>query len=291
MMRRARPLLGTIVEITAEGADDVLCEAFEAAFAAIECVHRLMSFHDPQSDVSRINGADALCAVSVNPHTCRVLAFAHELSEISTGAFDVTMAPVLAERGFLPRIAPSRVAPETTYRDLDLLPGDRVRWRREGCLDLGGVAKGYAVDCAIAALKSHGAETAVVNAGGDLRCFGEAQPIHLRHPNAPMLLMHLGWLADAALATSAGYFSETADDDRQVHPLVDPRRRRCENWNGSVSVAASDCMIADALTKIVRLKPDTAPSILEGFDAQAIVADPHGTRSCGRSWLREDAAT
>ncbi len=287
-MRRARPLLGTLVEITAEGSAEILPAAIEAAFTSIENVQRLMSFHDPMSDVSRINGAQFGEVVSVDPRTFRVLDFARRLSDLSGGTFDITIAPILVESGFLPRPAAEMFPVGTTYGDLDLLPDNRARWRRKGWIDLGGIAKGYAVDCGISALRLHGVATGIVNAGGDLGCFGEKQPIHIRHPNAPTMLMHLGWLTDAALATSAGYFSGIDIGGRRIDPLVDPRRRCGMSWNASISVAAPDGMTADALTKVIRLAPDSAPDILDNFDAQAIVIDHQGTRCCGRSLLQED---
>jgi thiamine biosynthesis lipoprotein len=293
MMRRARPLLGTLVEITAEGAAaNSLQAAIETAFASIAHVQGLMSFHEPNSDVSRLNGAQPGQELSVDPHTFRVLRFARRLSELSDGMFDVTTAPALVASGFLPLRSPRQPIPVgTTYRDLDLLPGNRLRWRRQGWIDLGGIAKGYAVDCGVAALRTHGVASGIVNAGGDLRCFGGPQPIHVRHPKAATMLMHLGWLTDAALASSAGYFSGIDRNGRRVDPLVDPRRRSCTSWDASISVAAPDGMTADALTKVVRLAPDSAPDILDRFGSQAIVIDQQGARCCGRPLLQADVRT
>ncbi len=287
-MRRARLLLGTLVEVAAEGSADMLPAAIKAAFASIEDVERLMSFHNPNSDVSRINHAATDQKVSIDQHTVRVLNFARRLSELADGAFDIATAPVLIANNFLPKRPGQAIPVGATYRDLDLLPGDRVRWRRKGWIDLGGIAKGYAVDCAVAALRAHGVATGIVNAGGDLRCFGEVQPVHIRHPNAPTMLMHVGWLADAAIATSAGYFSGIDAGRRRIDPLVDPKGHYCTSWDASISVAAPDGMTADALTKVIRLKPDFAPDILERFRAQAIVIDHQGTRCCGRPLLRAD---
>jgi FAD:protein FMN transferase len=287
-MRRARPMLGTIVEITVDGAEDVQESGINEAFAAIARVHELMSFHDATSDVARINTVPAGRSIIVDPHTYSVIAFAHELSQLSHGAFDITTAPVLVQNGFLPDAWPGIAAPHSTFRDLELLADCCVRWRKKGCIDLGGIAKGYAVDCAIWTLRCEGITTAIVNAGGDLRCFGEPQPIHLRHPETPTALIYLGGLADAAFATSAGYFSGIESGEHRIDPIVDPKQRACVSWNGSVSVAAADCMVADALTKIVRLDPQVAPRVLERFEAQAFVMDAQGVRRCGRSWFQED---
>lgn len=290
MMRRARPLLGTIVEIAAEGDDDALAVAVEAAFASIAQVHRLMSYHEPDSDVSHLNQAEAGQEISVDPHTFRVLRFAQALSDRTQGSFDVTTASALIASGFLPGRAPQTThdGSSVRYFDLALLTDNHVVWRRKGRIDLGGIAKGYAVDCAIEALRSPGVTSAIVNAGGDLRCFGRPFPIHIRHPKTPAHLLRLGWLTDAALASSAGYFSGLDIGGSHVDPLVEPEQRSCTSWDGSVSVAAQDGMTADALTKVVRLAPDLAPGILQHFDAQAIVIDAAGSRSCGRPLLRPD---
>src|SRR5215470_10275109 len=95
-VRRCRPLLGTFVEIQASGSDPTDLESVvEAAFLAIAQVHRLMSFHDRESEVSRMN-CDANCkAVRVHPWTWRVLKSAQEFSRDTDGIFDVTMASQL----------------------------------------------------------------------------------------------------------------------------------------------------------------------------------------------------
>lgn len=288
-LRRARPLLGTLVEIAAIGADADLTASVDAAFSAIERVQKLMSFHDEHSDVSRLNAAGEGCDIHVDPQTYRVVERAIELGELSGGAFDIATAPALVERGFLPTSSRGPMpACGATYRDIELGAGYRIRWRRKGWIDLGGIAKGFAVDCAIAALQAHGVPSGIVNAGGDLRCFGERQPIHVRRPVAPTELIALGWLCDGAIATSGGYFVGIQSGGRQIDPLVDPRRNVCIGWDDSVSVVASDCMTADALTKIVRLTRQDVHVLLERMGAQAVVIDKEMVGSCGTPLLQQE---
>src|SRR4029077_1336107 len=103
-VRRARPLLGTFVEIAAAGtAPARMVPAIEAAFAAVARVHALMSFHAPDSDVSRLNRVAPTGAVTVDPWTFQVLATAVALHRRSAGIFDIAVAPVLQARRLLPR--------------------------------------------------------------------------------------------------------------------------------------------------------------------------------------------
>lgn len=288
-VRRARPLLGTIVEISAAGAEDGLQAALDAAFAQIELVQRLMSFHAADSDVARINAAAAGSEICIDPHTFKVLAFAQQLGDLSGGAFDIATAATLVRHGFLPAQAEPIPAAGATYRDLELLQDGHVRWRRRGWIDLGGIAKGYAVDCAVAALQAHGVYGGVVNAGGDLRCFGAAQAVQVRLPHDPAARLELGWLADHALATSAGYFASVEYQGERIEPLVDPAQSACVRWEESISVIAADCMTADALTKVVRLAPQLLEDILAHYNAQAIAINQYSTRACGSMLLQQEA--
>jgi len=280
MCRRARPLLGTLVEIGARGPDAPA--AVEAAFMRVHEVHRLMSFHEADSDVSRINRASAGQAVLVDPHTHRVLGFARGLSAACRGIFDVTIADVLVHHGFLPSV-PSDVAHavEATWADLEILDGSRVCWNKPGRIDLGGVAKGYAVDAAIQALHAYGSTAGIVNAGGDLRIFGAPQPVHVRLPESPGSLVALGQFSDCAIATSGSYFSATGTPGSQHEPLVDRDRRISAAKRESATVVAPDCMTADALTKVVRLAPCIAPDLLSQFDASAIIIQGNSLQYIG----------
>jgi thiamine biosynthesis lipoprotein len=247
MISRARPLLGTVVSIRAQARE----EAFQRAFAAIEKVHALMSARCPQSDLSRINREAHRRAVSVHPWTLRVLRSAAAISKASQGAFDVTLGRIGA-----------------SCDDILLLPGGRVRLRRRALLDLGGIAKGFAVDLAVAVLRRCGASGGSVNAGGDLRVFGPAeQTVRVRLPGDCSLAAPLLALRQAACATSGGYFGSRQIDARQ-------RRTLCSDY--SVTVRAPTCMVADALTKAVAALGPQRP-LLRRFDAQAYLVDAAGT--------------
>ncbi len=254
-VRRARPLLGTLVEIAARGGNGArVAQAVASAFAVMGTVHRLMSFHDSASDVTRLNRRAARTPIRVHAWTFAVLEEAQKVARASNGLFDVTVASVLTRQRILPA-TPGAPVPHrrASFRDVRLLPGLRVRFSRPLLLDLGGIAKGFAVDRAIDCLRTAGVCSGVVNAGGDLRCFGPApHRVHVRDPIRPDRLLPLAELRDGAIATSAAYFSTMHRAGRPVSALVHPRRPAFVP-SGSVSVAARRCVTADAWTKVILL--------------------------------------
>jgi len=272
-VRRARPLLGTLVEITAAGPDAE--SAVAQAFHAVEQVHGLMSYHDRASDISRLNREAAFQPVAVHAWTWQVLAAARAFSEASGGLFDITVAPTLTRLGYLPRHADfPRASGHADWRDIELLPQQQVRFTRPLRVDLGGIAKGFAVDKAIETLQAHGISAGRVNAGGDLRLFGpKAETVHVRHPHSPSLLLPLSELRNGAAATSAGYFAPKHVGGRQISPHIHPHTGQAVASGTSATVLAADCMTADALTKIVLADCPAALPVLERFEARAILLD------------------
>lgn len=272
-VRRARPLLGTLVDISASGPSAE--HAIAQAFGAVEQIHALMSYHAPASDVSRLNREAAARDVAVHPWTWQVLQAARAFSDASAGLFDITVAPTLTRLGYLPRHADfPRASGHADWRDIELLPHHRVRFTRPLHLDLGGIAKGFAVDQAIACLKRYGADQGRVNAGGDLRRFGNGvEALHVRHPFSPTVLLPLAELPEGAAATSAGYFAPRQQQGRAVSPHIHPHTRRALSAGASATVLAADCMTADALTKVVLADCPAALPVLERFGARAILLD------------------
>jgi thiamine biosynthesis lipoprotein len=270
ILRRCRPLLGTFVEI-AVGRSPALQVAVDRAFAAIERTQRLMSAHDPDSELSRINAEAHLHPVKVSEETFALLERGLDLARASRGAFDFTIAPVLANWGLLPAHLRRRV--QGDWRDVALCRGQRVRFARPLAIDLGGIAKGSAVDAAIASLRADGAASASVNAGGDVRVFGhDPSRFHLRHPVSGQPLPDSIWLRDAALATSSPCFSRRRWHGGAISHLIHPRTQRAITAGISVSVRAAECWLADALTKVVlNADPSTAARLLQAQRAEAFI--------------------
>jgi FAD:protein FMN transferase len=275
--RRARPLLGTFVEIAAAGdRPKPIHAAIDAAFHAVAEVHHLMSFHEATSDVSRLNREAGRRAVTVHPWTHAVLRAALLIGEQSGGVFDITVAPVLQRMGRLPGRPPADVGNPGGRAPIALLARHRVRFLRPGvAVDLGGIAKGFAVDRAIDALRRHRMVRGVVNAGGDLATFGPAdEMVSMRDPRAPGAQLCRVAVRDQALASSGG----------GPAAIVDPRSRAVPGAIHGATVLAPSCLVADALTKVVMIAGEAARPILLRHGASALFVSAAGQLHVTADW-------
>ena len=259
-LTRCRPVLGTFVEITAD------CEAaIESAFRTIGRVHALMSAHEPESDLSRINRFAHERAVDVDPWTASVLERALFWSKQSEGAFDPIRAGKSAlERGLFPT-HPGQPGPEACHWSWLEITGTSIRLLKPACIDLGGIAKGFAVDRAISTLKASESALGLVNAGGDIAGFGpQPWPIQIVEPESRRAIANVA-ICNGAVATSAHLPGGRADH----LPDIDSRLV-------SATVCAPSAIDADALTKIVLSGSRFAARCLRLADAQAFVLGANG---------------
>jgi thiamine biosynthesis lipoprotein len=232
-----------------------------------------MSFHEPDSDVSRLNRAGAGDPVAVDPHTFAVLTQAQRMAEASDGIFDITVASDLVAWGFLPRPDGPEPDPAASWRDVELTLPNTVLLHRPLWIDLGGIAKGYAVDLAVTAMALPVEVQCSVNAGGDLRVQGPApERVLLRAPadgaHVPVLE-----LENASLASSSGRDDLHSVEGREVGPHAAGGSHNSVGTHSFVSVVAQDCLVADALTKIVLAMGRDADAILKSHNATAYYHD------------------
>jgi len=267
IVRRARPLLGTLIEIRVEGMQrNLASSAIDIAFAEIARIHRLMSFHEPGSDLSRLHRARVGAWVSVDARTREVLAYALRVARESNGCFDPTVAAEQVACGYLPQ-PHSAFVPDSnaSWRDIELNDDD-VRLCKPLWIDLGGIAKGYAVDRAVEILLDAGAEQVCVNAGGDLRIAGpRAECVHVR--DASGAIAAAVELGDAAIASSTSVPADATAAHR------DGENKQPIEGGVTASVIAANCMTADALTKVVLARGAASARSLAAFGAQARVHD------------------
>ncbi len=285
-IERAQPWLGTLVSISVEGLPQADAHhAIDAGFAEVASVHRLMSFHDASSDVSRLNLEAERKPVTVHPSTYRVLQEAMRISSCSNGCFDISVGAELVDWELLPRPAAAARFPEGSWRDIELLPGNQVAFHRPLWIDLGGIAKGFAVDRATESLRVCGAFPTVVNAGGDIRVQGEvAEPIRLGVESA-VDSMPVVELTDGSIAGSSGCRNRRWHRGRWSGPHVDGIRRAPVSTDRFVCVLAEQCMIADALTKVVMAQGKKSAELLREFGASAYIHDT------GDGWQHVEAGS
>jgi len=271
--KRATIALGTLVEVSlwlAPGSDPA--PFFQTAYQAIRQMHALMSVHDDHSDLGRYRLAAAGQQVTIDAHTCQVLEFAESLWQLSDGMFDVCIGDVLAREGYLPEEwgRPHASSSISRRQALEITTNENgtasLRKQADTLIDLGGIAKGYAIDLAITALEASGAPSALVNAGGDMRIYGPIEaPIHRRQDE---MYVPLGHLHNQALATSGQPSNRDSAPDKL--PIVDPKTREClPALMHPISIVANTAMVADALTKLAWLNA-LNPPMLERYHARLI---------------------
>lgn len=294
-IKREEAIMGTA--ITAElWADDVRTGTAAAAVVMGEMhrIDRRMSPHRADSELSRINQGAGVRPVPCSEEMFRLLARAQEFAELSRGAFDITYAAVGHLYDYRAGLRPDDEALEAAraavgWRHLELDPRTRtVRFHRPGMrIDLGGFAKGYAVDNAITLLRQLGVRHAYVAAGGDSRVLGDRRgrpwTVAIRDPRRPGELVAVLPLEDTAISTSGDYeryFDEAgpAGEVTRHHHLIDPATGRSPRHVTSVTILAPDGLTAEALSKTAFvLGPARGLELLETIPGvDAVIIDSQG---------------
>jgi thiamine biosynthesis lipoprotein len=228
-----------------------------------------MSFHNPESELSQINARSYIEPVHIHRWTAEILAIAKEIYHHSQGIFNCGIGHCLVEAGLLPRHLKISNYPFGGIQDLQFLESNLVCSKLPLRLDLGGIAKGYAIDKAVEVLISKNIQTGLANAGGDMRVFGDrTQNILIRNPSNPHELIQIGRIKAGAIATSSLYFAKR--DTNLKSFMVNPLNQKHIEFSESYSVVASECVYADALTKVVSISGNAQHPCLSHFSAQAI---------------------
>ena len=272
-IRRAQPLLGTFVVISAYGTNVATTQrAIDDAFEAVRRVDALMSLHRADSELSRANAQAARQPVPVSKELFRVMTAAQDIAHETSGAFDVTIRPVAELWGFIWKQhrlpSPFELEPALAnvgYRSLLLDPTQRtVQFARPGVsIDLGGIAKGYAVDRAIESLRAHGITNCMVRAGGDLRASGappgeKAWEVQLEDPERQGRRIHVK-LRDAAISTAGNYENFFEVNGRRYSHILNPLTGMPVEGIAACAVRATTCMESDGWsTALFVLGPEQA---------------------------------
>jgi thiamine biosynthesis lipoprotein len=270
-----REVMGTFARIVAVATDkETAKKSIKAGFKQLEMVDNLMSDYKSNSEISRVNRDAYKGSIKVNESTFKVLQKAIYFSELSEGAFDITVGPLVdlwrfaAEANSVPTEAELQQARSKVGYEKLLLDANEVtvRFAIDGMrLDLGGIAKGYAIDKAVEAMQKGGAITGMVDIGGDIRCFGtprrgkDAWRIGLQDPNKPedwfgasepSLVLKL---TDAAIATSGDYRRFVLIDGQKYSHILDTKTGRGSKALSSATIICKNAIDADALATAVSI--------------------------------------
>ena len=259
--KREEAIMGTAV--TAElWADDALSgqAALDAVMAEMHRIDRAMSPHKADSELSRINRLAGTEPVRLSTEMFGLIERALGFSAVSGGAFDISYASVGHLYDYRARIAPGSSAlvharAAIGWRGLKLDRAARtLAFAHPGMrIDLGGFAKGHAVDNAVAILAGLGIRHAFVSAGGDSRVIGDKRgrpwTIGVRHPRDAKALVAVLPLEDTAVSTSGDYERFFEADGVRHHHIIDPATGRSPATIHSVTILAADGLTAEALSK------------------------------------------
>jgi len=291
-IRRTQFIMGTLVEITISGADPQVAQmASSQAFDEFSRIEKLMSTYIAESEISKFNLAAGGDPQSLSRETMTVLKEGLHWSKLSSGAFDITIEPLTRLWDFDGKV-PSVPSPEALKRAINLvghndlqLDEKGARLKRPGmAINLGSIAKGYAVDRAYEILKGL-VPAGIINAGGDLMAFGQRGPdqpwiIGLQHPRKPQDLLASFGVEGWAVATSGDYQRYFEQDGVRYHHLLDPKTGMPARGLTSVTIKASNVMQADALaTAVFVLGPDRGFTWVDAMeDVEAMLILPDGSQ-------------
>jgi FAD:protein FMN transferase len=251
---REEPALGTFVKITIEetaGSEIILDEAFKK----IRELETILNVHNPTSEISSLN---RLKKMRVSDSLLHLIQKSLQISEITGGAFDITVLPLvnLYKQSEETNTSPSEKQIEDTLKNIGWY---KIQIKETTAiipdsLDMGGIAKGYIVDKTVEFLKGKGVKNGLVNAGGDIYCLGKSPGggkwrIGIQDPFKKNGILKTVFLTDIAVATSGDYERYVSIKGEKYGHIVDPKTgRTVQNSPAGVTVIARDTSTADGLS-------------------------------------------
>jgi thiamine biosynthesis lipoprotein len=247
-----RVMMGTFVEIISPEQ-----RAANIAFAEIQRLDNLLSKYKEESEISRLNKTGEL---AVSAETFYVIKKALDFWQVSDGAFDISVGPLMDLWGFTdkkyrkPQEAEIKKTLELVGSDKIILnfSNNVVKFMLPGIkIDLGAIAKGYALDCAVKKLKENKIKSCLINAGGQVYClgnkFGQPWKIAVKNPRGNDIVDYLK-LEDQSASTSGDYEQYFIKDKKRYTHILNPKTGYpADSGIVSVTVIAPDCLTADAL--------------------------------------------
>lgn len=243
--RRVKPIFGTFVSIEIAKDDSKI---FNEAFSEMMSIHQLLSLHSSSSELSQINSSYG-SPIFLNKHSYKVLELAQHMMRESDGFFDVTIGRMLQDRRIIPMHAgQNQNESHGSWSDIELQDGFCFL-KKPLTITLDGIAKGFAVDLAIAYLEKKGITRGIINAGGDLRIFGDIRlPLHVRTKHD---IQFIGEFEKISIASS-----RYSNKKSKFFPGMIMSQSNKGLKNKLWTVSADEAWRADALTKVAATAPD-----------------------------------
>jgi thiamine biosynthesis lipoprotein len=287
---RDEPIMGTRCAVEVWSTDRDKAEAAIASvFADMRRIDLLMSTWKPATQLSIVNRDAGKRAVTVDAELFDLIRIALDYSRETSGAFDVTYASVGYLYDFKKGVHPGKDAiqaalPGVNFQHVKLDPKRRsIRFTRPGMrIDLGGIAKGYAVDRGIEILRKTGFDRALVNAGGDSRMigdrFGKPWVVGIRNPDDGAKTFLRIPLTDAAISTSGDYERYFDEGGVRYHHIIDPKTGDSARNLRSATVIGPTALRTDALsTSVFVLGPAAGIALINTLrDVDAVIVTPQG---------------
>jgi len=285
--QQQRDIMGTRVSVELWHAEkSVAADCSQRLFAEMDRIDALMSSYLDSSELSYINNNAAIEAVEISDELALLVERSLYFSEISEGAFDITYASIGYAYDYRKRQQPNdqsiaQKLPAIDYHHIELTD-NKIRFNNNAVrIDLGGIAKGYAVDRAADIIRQCGISKAMVSAGGDSRILGDrvGRPwiIGIQHPRDPDAIVLRLPLSDSAISTSGDYERFFIENGNRIHHIINPSTGRSAAASWSATVTGSDAMTTDALSTTIfilgAVKGLALIESLEGIDAIIIDSD------------------
>ncbi len=295
-------IMGTTIRVEVwHPKEEVRQKGAQLVLEEMERINRLMSPYIDQSQLSKINKYAHEGPIEIDKDLFAVIKKSLEISELTQGAFDITYASVGHMFNYRKKIKPSdieidRAREFINYKNV-ILDHEKctVSFAKQGVkIDLGGIAKGFAVDQGINALIDLGVEHALVSAGGDTRILGDrlGRPwlVGIRDPENPDEVAAMLPLQNEALSTSGDYERFFIEDGVKYHHIINPGTGKSASGLRSVSILGTDSTTTDALsTSIFILGVDEGLALLDELaDIEGVIIDQKGKLYYSEGLKREE---
>lgn len=259
----ARPMMGTEVSVYLWSDDPEAGQAaIDDVFTEAARIDRLMSTYRDESEISEINRNAATLPVHTGDELFKLIARSLEISKLTAGAFDITYDSVGQHYDFREHERPDRQTVEAERENIDFKlvtldsAAQTTRFQKHGVrINLGGIAKGYVVECAIELLRRRGIENAIVTAGGDSGLLGDRRGrpwiVGIRDPRKEGEVVISLPLQDEAVSTSGDYERFFDEDGVRYHHIIHPATGAPVSGVHSATVIGPDAVMTDALSTSV----------------------------------------